>query len=147
MHFFHEWEEPLLFFLYVVLHVFGQYGEIGAVHRVGGLELVELRGELVDRLVLDFGFVQQVFHFRRVRLRTRCGVEDLFLQHRVDLELETRGLDQLAHGFFVLTVDFVEILEELLDAPMILHQHLGGGALAGAGRFWHGSPFTCSTLS
>ena len=74
-------------------------------------------------------------------MRADGRIEQLLLKHRVDLKLHTCHFDELLHTLLIVMVELFEILEQLLDALVIVHEHVDRIPLSATLRAGHGVSF------
>jgi hypothetical protein len=105
----------------VVLDVFAQHLDLGVVDLVDVGRALDLRDEVLGRVVLDLCLLDHL-HVVILELLAQPRVEQLFLDLGVDGELRANLLRYLPARALVAVLLLLELLEEVLHLAMVRHE-------------------------
>ena len=112
--------DALLLFLDVMLDLLGQHLDLGVVKFVVGPAGLDLGDQDLGAVMLDIGFLQQIF----LDLALARRIEDLFLDRRVDGQFHADFLGDLL--LLAVAARFFERGEQFLDLAMVGFEQCNG---------------------
>ena len=84
----------------------------------------DLLYQLTHRVMLDLRLIQEVFYVFFPRLLADRRIEDFRFDLVMDLQLRACRFDDFGGRVFVFLLKCLELLKQVFDFPMVLHQQL-----------------------